>query len=500
VTTSVFLGICKNCAEKYIKFIQTIAKKVNNIQYKIMKNLFSQIKRRVLKVMCLCFYSIISVAYSANFNVSMSGNDENSGGSDSPWRTIGKANSVVKAGDVISIGPGVWEEKITIASGGTAENPIIWSGSGKLKTQCVQFIVNKPFVHIKNMTMSRNIETNAANVLIEEIKFTWNGGRQFWVHPTGGYSGPDGVMARKCDFIDCGYAAAVSLNGVNGLIEDSYFTTANGGDAIYLNGRNNIVRNCFFENWNRPAGSDQHTDLFQSFSNNGEISQDHIIEGNFALNCKGCQIGNIDNVGSPARIKNWTWRNNIFVNVSNPLNLYSPGHKFYNNTFFRSPSGAGSCVLLRAASKGVAEDCEFYNNIFYKGGSNVSSDAQGFYGFAFSTGYAIKNFTADYNLVIGEGNGTVKKGMWRSFESNNNSLNGIDPLFAQSIDPSSADHLRITDTSPARGAGKNLSSLFTVDFLGLPRGERWDIGAMQFGVKNSIRSLSSPTGFRVKAE
>lgn len=465
-----------------------------------MKKLFSQKKKHILRVVCLCVYSFISAAHSSTYNVSVSGSDENTGTSESPWRTLAKANSFVKPGDVVNIGPGVWEEKITIASGGTTENPITWSGQGKLKTQCGQFIVNKPFVHIKNMSVQRNIETNAAHVLIEEIKFTWKGGRQFWVHPTGGYSGPDGVIARKCDFIDCGYAAAVSLNGVNGLIEDSYFTTTNGGDAIYLNGKNNIIRNCFFENWNRPAGSDQHTDLFQSFSNNGEISQDHIIEGNFALNCKGCQIGNIDNVGSPARIKNWTWRNNIIVNVSNPLNLYSPGHKFHNNTFYRSPSGAGSCVLLRAASKGVAEDCEFFNNIFYKGGSNASSDAQGFYGFAFSAGYAIKNFTADHNLVLGDGNGTIKKGMWNSFESNKNSLNGIDPLFIQSIDPSSADHLRLTDASPARGAGKNLSSFFAIDFLDLPRGERWDIGAMQFTAQNPPKGLNPPAGFRVQTK
>ena len=433
----------------------------------------------------------VSSGWAATYHVAVGGVDTNSGTEEKPWRTLSKANAEARAGDTIRIGPGTWNEDITISQGGGDGNPISWVGSGKMDTICARFKISKPFVHIREMTIQWQVDTNAPNVLVENILFTWTGGRQFWIQPTGAWSGPVGVVARGCEFIGCGTAGAVSVNGNDCLIEKCFFTTGNGGDAIYLNGRRNIVRGCIFKGWSRPSGSKQHTDLFQSYSNNGEISEDHLIEGNFAIDCSGTQIGNVTDLKQEGKIRGWTWRNNIFIRVSNPLNLYCADFRFENNTFYQTPTGAGACVLVKGSTdRGVAHNCEFYNNIFYKGGANPSSTSQGFWGFDLK-GQTLNGFKGDNNLVLGEGVGVQKGVSWTWFGVNANSLNGVDPLFVNPTNPTKPEDLYLRQGSPAIGAGKNLSDIFTTDFSGRRRMTRWDIGAHQIG-----GSLSAPTGYR----
>ena len=329
-----------------------------------------------MKSLQLLLLSIILTlsSFAETYYVRKDGSDTNLGTSDSAegaWLTLAKANSFAVAGDTINIGPGSWGENISILRGGTEGNPIIWNGSGKEETICNRFsIVAKPYVHIKNMTLAWQIETTGAYNLVENCKFTWTGGRQMWIKPLVGYSGPVGVVVRGTDFIGCGVAVAVNVDGNDCLIENCFFTTANGGDAVYLNGYRNTVRGCRFINWSRPAGSTQHTHLFQAFTNNGEISLDHVIEGNFALNCDGTQIGNATDLKLLGMIGGWTIRNNIFIRVSNPFNLYIPNCKFYNNTFFETAYGAGSCVIINTSiDRGRADNTKFFNNIFYKAGT-----------------------------------------------------------------------------------------------------------------------------------
>jgi hypothetical protein len=143
-----------------------------------------------------------------------------------------------------------------------------------------------------------------------------------------------------------------------------------------------------------------------------------------------------------------------------------------------------------STDRGVAHNCEFYNNIFYKGGSNPSSTSQGFWGFDLK-GQTLNGFKADNNLVLGEGVGVRKGVSWTWFEVNGNSLNGVDPLFFNPTNPTKPEDLHLRQGSPAIGSGKDLSHLFTGDFSGRRRMSRWDIGAHQIG-----SSLSAPSGYR----
>lgn len=421
---------------------------------------------------------LTGVASAAEYHVSQTGSDANPGTATQPWRTLLKANAVVNPGDTVFIGAGQWTDNVIRMRAGEEGKPITWVGQGMDQTLNTRF-VPASFTHIKNMHLTWQVDTRGHQVLVENVRFTWTGGRQVWVQPISwDPGGPAGVVVRGCEFIGCGEAAAVSFNGIDGLIENCFFTTSNGGDAIYLNGRRNVVRGCTFKDWNRPAGSTQHTDLFQTFSNNGEVSMDHVIENNLMIDCNGTQIANVTDMAGKNLIRGWTWRNNVFIRVSNPINLYAQDFSFHNNTFYRTPYGAGSCVLLNVTStRGAAHKTRFFNNIFYKSGRLTTSAAQGYYGLSTGT-QNLSGFEADYNLVIGEGGGTQKNGMWWRFGANLNSLNGVDPLFVNGEDPVTPADLALLPGSPARGAGKNLSGMFETDFYGKPRGVRWDIGAL----------------------
>lgn len=64
-----------------------------------------------------------------HYYVSKVGDDANVGSEDSPFLTIAKAASMVKAGDVVTIKEGTYEETLAPASSGTAEKPIVFQAA-----------------------------------------------------------------------------------------------------------------------------------------------------------------------------------------------------------------------------------------------------------------------------------------------------------------------------------------------------------------------------------
>lgn len=73
-----------------------------------------------------------SIARSADYYVSTSGDDNQTGNRTQPWRTIQKAASSVKAGDTVHVEPGTYHEKIMVtASGSKEEGFITFKGGNK---------------------------------------------------------------------------------------------------------------------------------------------------------------------------------------------------------------------------------------------------------------------------------------------------------------------------------------------------------------------------------
>ena len=67
----------------------------------------------------------LTALHAAEFHVATNGSDTNPGTTDRPFKTISAGAASLKAGDTLSIGPGVYRETIRVMSSGTAELPIL---------------------------------------------------------------------------------------------------------------------------------------------------------------------------------------------------------------------------------------------------------------------------------------------------------------------------------------------------------------------------------------
>jgi len=134
---------------------------------------------------------IAAESFAAEYHVSPSGNDNNSGLQGSHWRTIGKANSALQPGDTVYLHTGVYTDNIAPTASGSAGKPITYMAAagespvidkGKSLnggwtlfsgTDGVNAIYRKQGSHsTTGMIREDDIETNGRNTLY------WNRGYQ----------------------------------------------------------------------------------------------------------------------------------------------------------------------------------------------------------------------------------------------------------------------------------------------------------------------------------
>lgn len=452
---------------------------------------------------------LVNAAQAATYYVRKDGSNTNTGAANTSagaWLTLAKATSIAVAGDTVNIGAGDWDEALTVTAIGTATNPITFQGTGDTTVIGVTTVKGR-YIHLKNYKAgpttslvgsfsigdSTNVNKTAPPYggdycLAENITHTRISGQQLGVGDNGFFKGPIGVTIKNSRFTNpLAGNFAINFKAVDSFIVDCYFTSNTGADAITLFGYRNTIRNCKFENWSRPLGSSLHCDLFQAYTNNFEESMDHIIENNFMFNCTpGCQLGIVSDIKLTGKAGGWVFRNNVIVNQAAPFYIQTPNHKFYNNTLVRSPTEQGQQFLLYyTADRGIANNTSFYNNIFYKGGSNPAAAGGGFYdktvAGALSSSYKnqIINLLSDYNLFYGAAGAAKVSTVLSENNGNINSVNPGNPLFVNEFGINKEDY-RILAGSAAIGRGVALNNLFSTDSAGTARGLTWDIGAFEY--------------------
>ncbi|MDH4471422.1 MAG: T9SS type A sorting domain-containing protein [Fluviicola sp.] len=121
-------------------------------------------------------FGLFTVGFAADYYVSPSGNDGNTGNVGGPWQTLQYAVDQLQPGDVLHVGAGSYNEKITLNVSGTAGNPIritggfplpVIDGSGLTSQNALIAIFNQSYITINQLELQDNVMNDAQGILVE---------------------------------------------------------------------------------------------------------------------------------------------------------------------------------------------------------------------------------------------------------------------------------------------------------------------------------------------
>jgi len=423
---------------------------------------------------------IPSVLNATTYYVSISGNDANPGTQAQPWRTIQNAADMMDAGDTALVSAGTYNERVTTRRSGAARQLIEFRAIGQVSVGSFT-VKSNDYIKINGFRFSSELGNYNAFIKIE-------GSHCIASNNVISYSGISSISGLTV----AGSYNVVSNNTIDGLKYPNINVGGNNNlfegntikntchDAMRIWGHDHTIRgNVFRDMYNSGI---THVDLFQTFGDNGGISYNILIENNHFKNCRGTQIGNFTQDGVQD-IRDWTFRNNIFENIQLQANIYVPGFRFYNNTFFHCDQNTGGPLLFKdgGATRGVPHNSAVVNNFFIDCGSRP--EKTGWY----SVAAAVKGFCADYNYVAGpESAGFPAKAGFNEPHG----INGGDPRF---VSIANSD-FKLQPDSPALERGKTIGGFdYDKDGGDRPQGSGWDIGAYEGA------GLTAPKRLRVIA-
>jgi hypothetical protein len=417
-------------------------------------------------------------SFAAVYHVAKSGNDTTGDGSSgNPWLTVAKGKNTAASGDTVIVHEGTYSETITTAANGVSfigtNTPLITGWIIDNSTNEVNGF------QILGTALSFAIRINSGGHYFRSINnvLTNNAGRSIQYYYTGPW-GSNGFISGNRFWH--GGDHALGLLGTGHTFTNNVMESTNGWDAIVCMADNTTIVGNTFTNWSQPSGSSQHTDIIQTFNDLVPTitSTNVVFERNFAINCSGTQIGNMDDAEETGLLNNWIFRNNLYVDVAGTINMYCPRVRWWHNTFIRSGNSSGSPLLFRhSVTKGSATEGEVFGNIFYECGITPTSTTGGFYGVDAGCSNL---FRGDFNLVIGSGAGTTKTA-FDQYGREPNGINGTDPdlVNVSGVGPL---HFILNSTSPAINAGTNSTADVTTDYFltSRPQGAALDIGAYEY--------------------
>jgi hypothetical protein len=323
------------------------------------------------------------------------------------------------------------------------------------------------YAYISNNTIQDTISTNAWGIYLKEAVAATPSPSNVTI--TGNILNR---LAYNCIGIFGGSYHIISSNIMIG--KNNAATYGNDHDGIWLIASNTTVSGNEMYNFDSSASGYHGGDFLQVSGDTGiyqTVATDNIIENNYVHDNKS-QIVQLSNDGL-STIHDWTFRNNIFANIGQKMNVYIPNTYIYNNVFYNIENPAligtnGPVIQCRYRGTPTVSECtgmKVYNNIFF--GCAPGSNINGWYYRDASAGA----IDADYNYVA-KGDFSAKTGF-----SEPHGINGGDPKFSNIAN----NDFHLQSTSPAIDTGIALSGFFTdKDGINRPQNSAWDIGAYEY--------------------
>jgi hypothetical protein len=275
------------------------------------------------------------------------------------YANINDALAVAQPGDTVFTS-GVHDYDINTVRAGSSGSLITIDGQDETTIRQMNF--NHPYVRLQSVLVKGKATTYAASI------WFWQGAHYCevsdcvidneifpdligigWKLGSGKPFSTAGDTASNCKIQHCvirnvANTAALSISGDDNLF--AYNTVIDGAevDWVRIFGRRNIIRgNTFRNNYLHPDWSN-HPDFIQVFGNDGVGSMDHIIEGNLIDGVEGGGLSQMEANLVP-EIEDFTFQNNIFMNISNTASCSVANVKYFNNLFYRCNYGNGGHPL-----------------------------------------------------------------------------------------------------------------------------------------------------------
>jgi hypothetical protein len=395
-----------------------------------------------------------SQVQAATYYVAKSGNDSASGAQTAPWLTISHAVTKAAAGDTVSIAAGSYTETVKVTGSGSSAARVTYQGSGQP-------------VLVGNLTITGSYVTFAG----------------FTVSPTsaGGYAAIDvegtnnklsSVTVTKYGATASDQATAIMTGGSFNTIDSCSVLNLNDIDVFHIWGHDITVSNCVVTNIQEVNYNLNHTDFVQSWGlDSGQIAYNILFIGNLVTN-SDCQCGNTETDGNSG-LHDWTFANNIFVNIGDCFFSGIPNTNFYNNIFDNVGSNQGYAISLYTQTNYSSVGDKFANNVFINNQQDINLNTTSSSQVALCTN----------NYFAAASNAAVKNGEYMG----SNFVNGGDPKF---VSPPSDFHIQTG--SVLIGAGISVAS-FNVDKDGVLRSS-WAIGPYQ---PTSTSVPAAPANLRI---
>lgn len=171
-----------------------------------------------------------------DYYVDPNGNDANAGTSSQPWRTIGKACSIVDAGQMVLVRTGTYAEgELKPSKGGSRETPIIFKAEPGVVINAAGF---QNGIHL----------TGQSGIWWDgfEVRNATNNGFLYYGHSNFG-------MVRNCVVHDCGGDGVHIQTDVDMMIKNCLIYNLAGWGTLTFQGIDNVLMDQI-TSWNNQAG------------------------------------------------------------------------------------------------------------------------------------------------------------------------------------------------------------------------------------------------------
>ncbi|MCW5785303.1 MAG: right-handed parallel beta-helix repeat-containing protein [Nitrospirales bacterium] len=437
-------------------------------------------------MLCLVCVLVVSInplgAFAAEFFVSTTGNNSNSGTIQSPFLTLEKAASVMAAGDTMYIRAGTYKRRagdLAVPSGGGS-----WATATTIKAYNNEEVIITPFDETSYVgTRTLNFASNRSWIIVDGLIIDG-------LNQSGGKGGAGGIVLSynghhfRIINTEIRYTAASGLGTSNATHNefinlhlhhnnhqlppgDPNYSKRNYG--IYLESGNNLVQGCDIHH-NRDYGIHMYSGQTWKPNNN-------IIVGNTVYENGRTGILVWSGVDSLVA-NNVVWGNGTGASTGytgdNRHGIYtnSGAHNtlLYNNTLYGNVEG--ELFLGGGADRIIAK-----NNIMYGNGPGYALRLDSGQTGTVVSNNAIYHTTTARCILNNAGAGATVE---------NSNIVGQNPFF---IDEKNAN-FHLQSGSPAIGKGSVLNEV-KVDFNNVQRNQPNDLGAYAF-VSSSLSDTTRP--------